>query len=46
MDHEVFPQEGQRSLPGSGNPKYPRIKPQSELCLGGVVTAVVKKYHT
>jgi len=30
----------------AANPKYPRIKPQSELRLGGVVTAVVRKYHT
>jgi len=29
----------------AGNPKYPRIKPQNELRLGGVVTAVVRKYH-
>lgn len=30
----------------AANPKYPRIKPVAELRLGGVVMAVVRKYHT
>ncbi len=30
----------------AANPKYPRITPVSEMRLGGVVTAVVRKYHT
>jgi len=27
------------------NPKYPIIRPKTELRLGGVVTAVIRKYH-
>jgi SOS regulatory protein LexA len=30
----------------AANPKYPRITPMEELRLGGVVTAVVRKYHS
>ena len=29
----------------AANPKYPIIRPKSELRLGGVVTAVIRKYH-
>jgi len=29
----------------AANPKYPVIRPKSELRLGGIVTAVVRKYH-
>lgn len=29
----------------AANPKYPVIRPKTELRLGGVVTAVVRKYH-
>jgi repressor LexA len=30
----------------AANPKYPAIRPRAELRLGGVVTAVVRKYHS
>jgi SOS regulatory protein LexA len=30
----------------AANPKYPKIKPAAEMRLDGVVTAVVRKYHT
>jgi repressor LexA len=30
----------------AANPKYPVIWPKSELKLGGVVTAVIRKYHS
>ena len=29
----------------AANPKYPNIRPKSELRLGGIVTAVIRKYH-
>ena len=29
----------------AANPKYPIIRPKAELRLGGVVTAVIRKYH-
>jgi SOS-response transcriptional repressor LexA len=29
----------------AANPKYSPIKPRSELRLGGVVTAAIRKYH-
>jgi SOS regulatory protein LexA len=29
----------------AANPKYPIIRPKTELRLGGVVTAVIRKYH-
>jgi SOS regulatory protein LexA len=29
----------------AANPKYPVIRPRTELQLGGVVTAVIRKYH-
>jgi len=41
-----FHKRGQEIYLEAANPKYPRIKPQAELRLGGVVTAVVRKYHT
>jgi SOS regulatory protein LexA len=29
----------------AANPKYPIIRPRTDLQLGGVVTAVIRKYH-
>lgn len=37
-------QNGQVYLEAA-NPKYPIIRPKAELRLGGVVTAVIRKYH-
>ncbi len=30
----------------SANPDYPPIRPRRELTVGGVITAVIRKYHT
>ena len=38
-------EKGGRVVLQAANPKYPVIKPKSELKLGGVVTAVIRKYH-
>ncbi|KAF0155729.1 MAG: DNA polymerase V [Syntrophaceae bacterium] len=43
---KYFYKRGKEVYLEAANPKYPRIKPQSEMRLGGVVTAVVRKYHT
>ena len=43
---KYFLKRGKEIYLEAANPKYPRIKPQSEMRLGGVVTAVVRKYHT
>jgi SOS regulatory protein LexA len=37
--------EGKALVLEAANPKYPLIRPQRELKLGGVVTAVIRKYH-
>ena len=29
----------------AANPKYPTIRPRNELRLGGIITAVIRKYH-
>lgn len=43
---KYFHKKGKEVYLEAANPKYPRIKPVAELRLGGVVTAVVRKYHT
>jgi SOS regulatory protein LexA len=43
---KYFRKQGREIYLEAANPKYPRIKPLTELRLGGVVTAVVRKYHT
>ena len=43
---KYFQKQGKHVVLVAANPKYPDIKPRSELRLGGVVTAVVRKYHT
>ena len=43
---KYFRKRGKEIYLEAANPKYSRIKPQSEMRLGGVVTAVVRKYHT
>jgi repressor LexA len=37
--------EGKTLILEAANPKYPVIRPRTELKLGGVVTAVIRKYH-
>ena len=42
---KYYRKQGELIVLEAANPKYPAIKPQNELKLGGVVTAVVRKYH-
>jgi SOS regulatory protein LexA len=42
---KYFQPQGKQIVLVAANPKYPDIKPSSELRLGGVVTAVIRKYH-
>ena len=43
---KYFHKKGKDVYLEAANPKYPRITPVADMCLGGVVTAVVRKYHT
>ena len=43
---KYFHKQGKDVYLEAANPKYPRIRPLTEMHLGGVVTAVVRKYHT
>jgi SOS regulatory protein LexA len=42
---KYFKKRGESVVLESANPKYPSIKPKSELRIGGVITAVIRKYH-
>jgi repressor LexA len=42
---KYFTKKGKTIVLEAANPKYPPIKPKAELRLGGVVTAVIRKYH-
>lgn len=42
---KYFRKEGKAVVLEAANPKYPTIRPKSELRLAGVVTAVIRKYH-
>ncbi len=42
---KYFYKEGKAVRLEAANPKYPPITPKMELRLGGVVTAVIRKYH-
>jgi len=42
---KYFRKEGKAVVLEAANPKYPRIRPKTELNLGGIVTAVIRKYH-
>jgi repressor LexA len=42
---KYFKKQGKQVYLEAANPKYPIIKPKTELRLGGVVTAVIRKYH-
>jgi repressor LexA len=42
---KYFRKEGKNVFLEAANPKYPNIIPQAELRMGGVVTAVIRKYH-
>jgi len=43
---KYFQKQGNQVVLKAANPKYPDIRPKTELRLGGVVTAVIRKYHT
>jgi SOS regulatory protein LexA len=42
---KYFRKRGKAVVLEAANPKYPPIRPRTELRVGGVVTAVVRKYH-
>jgi len=42
---KYFKKQGGKVYLEAANPKYPIIRPQTDLQLGGVVTAVIRKYH-
>jgi repressor LexA len=42
---KYFRKEGEAVVLESANPKYPTIRPKTQMRLGGVVTAVIRKYH-
>jgi SOS-response transcriptional repressor LexA len=43
---KYFHKKGKQIILEAANPKYPDIYPRTELRLGGIVTAVIRKYHT
>ena len=42
---KYFRKQGKQVVLEAANPKYPLIKPKAELKIGGIVTAVIRKYH-
>ncbi len=42
---KYYRHQGKQIVLEAANPKYPLIKPKEELKIGGVVTAVIRKYH-
>jgi SOS regulatory protein LexA len=42
---KYFRKQGKQITLEAANPKYPVIRPKQELKIGGIVTAVVRKYH-
>ena len=42
---KYFRQQGNQVTLEAANPKYPVIRPKQELKLGGIVSAVIRKYH-
>jgi repressor LexA len=42
---KYFRKEGRHTILEAANPKYKTIRPKSQLRIGGVVTAVIRKYH-
>lgn len=42
---KYFRKQGKQIILEAANPKYPVIRPKQELKIGGVVSAVVRKYH-
>jgi repressor LexA len=42
---KYFRKQGKQVVLEAANPQYPLIRPQQELKIGGVVSAVIRKYH-
>jgi SOS regulatory protein LexA len=42
---KYFRKQGKQITLEAANPKYPVFRPKQELKIGGIVTAVVRKYH-
>ncbi|MGZ3598100.1 MAG: LexA family protein, partial [Syntrophales bacterium] len=42
---KYFLRKGKEIVLEAANPKYPIIRPKNELRLGGIITAVIRKYH-
>jgi repressor LexA len=42
---KYFRKQGRQVVLEAANPKYPVIRPKTDLRIGGVVTAVIRKYH-
>lgn len=42
---KYFRKSGGTVVLEAANPKYPPIRPRAELRIGGVITAVIRKYH-
>ncbi len=42
---KYYRRRGKQIVLEAANPKYPLIEPKEELKIGGVVTAVIRKYH-
>ena len=42
---KYYRKQGQQVFLEAANPRYPVIRPKTELTLAGIVTAVVRKYH-
>lgn len=42
---KYFIRKGKEIVLEAANPKYPTIRPRNELRLGGIITAVIRKYH-
>ena len=40
-----FLRKGEKVFLEAANSKYPAAKPKGELRLGGIITAVIRKYH-
>lgn len=42
---KYFRKNGETITLEAANPKYPALVPKKELCIRGVITALVRKYH-
>ena len=42
---KYYRRQGREVFLEAANPRYPIIRPKTELTLGGIVTAVIRKYH-